>query len=168
MVEIDVFKFGRVVAKAMVDDQDAYLGEDAYLGNTKWHIHYKGYAYRNSRSCDGRRTPLLHREVMGNPVGKLVDHIDGDRLDCRRKNLRATDKYGNSQNRRGAQKNSKVGVRGVVRLPSGRYQAKVHHRGKGHHVGVFDTVEEAGRAAAAKRDEFGFLRGAESASGGVT
>ena len=35
-----------------------------------------------------RRTQYLHRFIMGEPVGKVIDHLNGDGLDCRRQNLK--------------------------------------------------------------------------------
>ena len=161
MVEIDIYKFGRVVAKAMVDDQEAYLGESSYLGNTHWRHDTGGYALRLSGPQSNRKTHLLHREIMGNPSGMEVDHINGDKLDCRHVNLRITGHGANSQNRKGSNKNSSTGVRGVFLQPSGKWRSMVRYQGKLYCVGRFDTIEEAERAVIAKRREFGFLTGAE-------
>jgi hypothetical protein len=59
----------------------------------------------------------------------------------------------NIENRAGAQVNNKHGVRGVRRLPGGRWEARVNHHGVTHRAGIYDTLAEAGAAAAAKRDQ---------------
>ena len=54
------------------------------------------YAYRKV----GRATTYLHREIVGAPVGKLVDHRNCNGLDDWRDNLRVTDSTGNCANQR--------------------------------------------------------------------
>ena len=44
-------------------------------------------------------TVYLHRLIMGAGPGDLVDHKDGERLDCRRTNLRLVDRAENNANR---------------------------------------------------------------------
>jgi hypothetical protein len=49
----------------------------------------KLYARRVVRGSDGvQRTIYLHRFIMEAPSGLVVDHIDGDGLNCTRENLR--------------------------------------------------------------------------------
>lgn len=59
----------------------------------------KPYAIRNAaREGGGREFVKLHRVLMDAPLGKVVDHIDGDTLNNRKSNLRVTDHFGNMQN----------------------------------------------------------------------
>lgn len=48
----------------------------------------------------GKRKPAiyLHRFIVDAPKGKEVDHWDGNGLNCRRDNLRVTDRQGNALN----------------------------------------------------------------------
>lgn len=57
----------------------------------------------------GDKVELLHRFIMGNPDG-LVDHINRNKLDCRRKNLRVISKSLNGINRA----SSKGRFKGVI------------------------------------------------------
>lgn len=61
-----------------------------------WYIDKEGYCRRHQRAREiapggKRRTLYLQRVVLGLPPGKdpVADHINRDRLDCRRVNLRA-------------------------------------------------------------------------------
>lgn len=83
--------------------------EDANLGTRNWQA-YKGksgfYALgKVSLGGKKQKTISLHRAVVGMmPSGCVVDHINGDTLDCRRENLRATNKTVNNRNRGGGAK----------------------------------------------------------------
>lgn len=48
-----------------------------------WH---KADGFVRTVLADGQKI-ALHRELMGNPKGMYVSFLDGDRLDCRKKNL---------------------------------------------------------------------------------
>lgn len=74
----------------------------------KWHRNYGGYAY----TCSIKPRTMLHRLIMKAMLekGKVVDHINGDRLDNTLKNLRVvtqrenvinTSRYSYSKNKRG-------------------------------------------------------------------
>ena len=74
-----------------------------------------------------------------------IDHINGERLDDRIENLRVVDRAGNAQNKYFAQANNRsCGLLGVTwNKQHHRWQAKIMARKVRHHVGYFDTPEEA-------------------------
>ncbi len=91
---------------------------------------------------------LMHRWLMNAPAGMLVDHINHDTLDNRRSNLRLVTHSENEQNRRGATRKSKTGVRGVYKdSRRGTYYVEVKVNGVRHYAGGFLTLEEAEREA---------------------
>lgn len=53
-----------------------------------------------------------------------------------------------------AKKGSKLGVRGVSQVSTGRYVAKIVFKGKYHHLGTFDTLEEAKATYEKARDKY--------------
>lgn len=100
-------------AVAVVDDDDY-----EHLSQHVWRLHKDGYAYRQQwggRQSDGKRQMLnfmMHRVIMKTPQGMDTDHINRDRLDNRRVNLRAVDRSQNNYNT-GLWRNNTSGIKGV-------------------------------------------------------
>lgn len=132
---------GDVIAHALIDRSDAPLIE----GMGRWCIESNGYAVRSV----GRGRPLLrmHRVLLDLPPHdpRLADHINHDRLDNRRANLRIVTKTENLQNRVSSPGTSSR-YRGV-HFFKGRWQARGYTNGKRHYLGTFNDEEEAGRVA---------------------
>lgn len=99
------------------------------------------------------KATLLHRLIMGDPNGLVVDHIDGDTLNnSRRTNLRLVTHGENLQNRHSANSNSMSNIRGVGwNQRDGKWQVRVNIRGVQKFLGYFDTIEEAEKVAVASR-----------------
>ena len=100
----------------------------------------------------------LHQYVLGiHDTGcKIhVDHINHDTLDCRRENLRVTKASDNLANRKGANRNSKTGVRNVNYIKSSdKYWVQIMKNGHKYHWEFpSDKFEEACRFAEQKRKE---------------
>lgn len=135
---------GRV---AVLDWQDRALAKHtwyAYQAKTGvW------YALRRTSLAEGCKTFLLHREVLGFcSDDPMVDHIDGDGLNCRRSNLRESDNVRNARNRSGAQKNNhSSGVLGVDwSASSKKWRVRIRVPGRRVHVGYFSDLSGANRA----------------------
>jgi hypothetical protein len=104
------------------------------------------------RSCGRRRqrsTMGMHRMVMGLvPLdGIQVDHINMNRLDNRKANLRLADSVTNGQNKRSE------GRGASFHKASGKWEAHAKIEGKKKHLGLHETQEIALAVAAAYRAE---------------
>jgi len=137
---IPVYKHGRIVANTLVDEADY-----ASLSRYRWHLN-RGYVTRwESIATETGRSRtvnvIMHREVMSCPDGMQVDHLNHDRLDNRRQNLRIVTNAQNHQNRRANP------YRGAMRQKN-RWVAVCKVNGIRHRGGTFETREEAARAAA--------------------
>lgn len=113
-----------------------------------------GYAVLRPHGAKGRmvQPAILHREIMGCSKGDglHVDHINHDRLDNRRENLRVGPVKMNNANVRGRRGPY---TKGAYRLPKGNWKAQVNYNGRDVHLGVFPTQKEAWWAAEQWRRE---------------
>lgn len=88
------------------------------------------------------------------PEGKVLDHMCGTRECTRPDHMRVATPQENSFNLTVLSKNNTSGYRGVSRHIDGvRWVATVTLDGVAHHLGVFDTAEDADRVASAFRSE---------------
>ncbi len=159
MIKISVYSNGLPTAIALVDDEDAWAKE------YRWHLNPNGcgkkyvrrtkYLQGSGRKNQKSRKFYLHREILGLDSEDLreVDHINGNALDCRRRNLRLVTKGENQQNLRGGRKGSTWGVSYKPKI--NRYVARHHKGGVEHYLGCFKTEEEAAKVAAQwRKDNF--------------
>lgn len=78
---------------AIVDDSDF-----EHLSQYRWR-YSQGYALRNATVNGKEITILMHRVILNLQPGQQADHINGDKLDNRRSNLRAATHADNLRNR---------------------------------------------------------------------
>jgi hypothetical protein len=128
----------------LVDDCDFEV-----LSRLTWNICPKGYAIRTDRT-NGKRTVYMHKDVASlagmNTEGFQVDHVDGDKLDNRRANLRLATNQQNQANV-SRQSNNTTGFKGVhFHKGHGKYMARIGVSYKRIHLGYFDTAEQANKA----------------------
>lgn len=134
---------------AVVDDADYEL-----LRGYSWQF-LKGYAKRAIKVNGKSKTIMMHRQILGLAPGEIGDHINGDRLDNRRANLRKTDETGNARNvRKSIRRRCSSRFKGVCWSHRGRrWQAAIAIKHQKRWLGYFDTEIEAAIAynRAAKR-----------------
>jgi len=139
---------GEVRAVAFIDEADSHLAQHRrYLSS-------EGYAARSASHGEGSRQVIyLHREVLGLEIGdtRQGDHINGNRLDCRRVNLRIVTSPQNNHNLP-ARRNSTSRYRGVgFHKATGTWKARVTLNGREHHLGYFHNEVDAAEAVSAAR-----------------
>lgn len=123
-----------------------------FLSQWSWGINSTGYARRTIRkkaNPGGFGTLLMHHLILCPPPGFESDHINGNKLDNRRSNLRIVARSINVQRRRiRASRKPKSGFRGVeVRSGGGRrFSARICKDGVRIQLGSFYTAKEAALA----------------------
>lgn len=133
---------------AVVDDEDF-----SRLSRWKWHYGKRGYAARTVEIgyFQGKRKQtqiLMHREVIEVPNNMFVDHINGDKLDNQKTNLRIVNTQQNNWNSKTPAHNTS-GFKGVSedkRNLSKKWQAYITVDNKKIHLGYFSTKEDAAKA----------------------
>lgn len=125
---------------AIVDDEDY-----EYISSYKWR-YLAGYAARAIFVGDKQKAILMHRVINKTPEGFDTDHINGNRLDNRRSNLRTASRSQNLINK-GKQSNNTSGYKGVSwHKVVGAWGVNIGLNGKCVHAGYFDSIEDAVRA----------------------
>lgn len=141
MVNVPVSANGKEVYIQMdQDDVDRLERRKLSLGS-------HGYA----QIWDNKHVMLVHRWVMGAELrdGRIVDHINRNRLDNRKSNLRFVNPSESSSNKAAY---GISGYRGVHRNRK-RWAAKGKKSGRLYHLGTYDSPEEAAAVAHAWRLE---------------
>jgi hypothetical protein len=131
---------------ALVDD-----GDFEYLNQFKWCFNGQ-YAARRG-AIRGKSLIRMHRVVMCAPAGYEVDHINGDKLDNRRANLRLCTRAENQRHKARNRQNT-TGYKGVrIDKRDGYFSARIRFDNKELHLGRFRNAVDAARAydAAAKK-----------------
>lgn len=100
----------------------------------------EGYA---TTRTNGNRI-FMHRLILGAKKGQIVDHINGDRLDNRKRNLRICTTGENLANQSKPYPSSTSGLRGVsFNKEKKRWVAQICLLSKNTFIGYFDSKEEA-------------------------
>ncbi len=131
----------------LVDPIDSDLAQYKWscIGIDRWPA-----AMRRVHIAGRRKTVYMHRVILERVIGRtldtkeMVDHIDGNSLNNRRSNLRIVTNAQNLQNRSKTKFNTS-GFKGVS-WTKGHWAAQIGENGQRHHLGLFDTPEQAYQA----------------------
>jgi hypothetical protein len=133
-------------AFALVDDADY-----SWLSQWRWRLNSHGYAIRSITVEDHEVHFSMHRVIMNARRGQFVDHIDHNRLNNTRANLRFVTRQQNMRYRRRFH-NSSTSFKGVTFM-HGKWHVRIGLDGANIHLGFFDDLKTAAQVydAAAKR-----------------
>lgn len=126
---------------AIVDDDDYDR-----LAIYKWSADKRKrtvYAVRRLRTPKGKKQckVYLHHQILPLAPGMIIDHIDGNGLNCRKTNLRAASVRLNAANRTSFEF---IGV--SWHKGAGKWQARIKINYKEIYLGLFGTREAAAAA----------------------
>lgn len=110
-----------------------------WLNQWKWHLSAKGYAVRKP----GKSAIFMHRLINKTPSGFQTDHINRNKLDNRKTNLRTVTNQQNHFNMP-LQKSNKTGNAGVCwDKQRKKWLAQIMFNNKSFHLGRFTNIKEA-------------------------
>lgn len=131
---------GGELTETVIDVADLPVADE--MPNTWW-VNGNGYVQSAFTRHGKRQFVQLHRLLVDAP---MVDHINRNRLDNRRANLRTASYSLNSFNRR-MQLNNTSGYRGVWWHKEAKcWTARIQENGTKRYLGWFATAEEASTA----------------------
>lgn len=106
----------------------------------QWNVLVNGYVANT-------KVGYLHRFIMGSPKGNLIDHINRNPLDNRKRNLRVVNRSQNGINRKSLNSNNTSGVRGVWWHSKGkRWGVEIKVNKRKIWIGLFLSFEQARKA----------------------
>lgn len=127
------------IYEVLIDTEDLELVSD-FKGT--WHLDNRGYIKRTI----SQRVELMHRLIMNPPNNMVVDHIDGNKLNNRKHNLRIVKPSQNTQNIHHPHKVAESGIKGVKREKrwgTERWLARIGVHGREISLGYYDNIEDA-------------------------
>lgn len=134
----------------LVDDEDY-----EYLNHFTWHVNKGGYVKTNTIINGVWKIVSMHRIILNlTDVAIYTDHINHDKLDNRRCNLRRCNHSGNMKNITPRGRSKYLGVcykkstqKRKTRTVTYEYiTATIYINGKNKSLGFFPTEEEAAKA----------------------
>lgn len=139
MKEIPVYKKNQIVAFAIVDDTDFEK-----LSSYKWTLQSRGYV----KTWDGDKAVYMHRLILDCVHGEEIDHINKNKLDNRRGNLRLCTRSQNNANRNIISERDNGSVYKGVRWDEDRkkFLARIGVNGKTINLGRYKNEIDAARA----------------------
>lgn len=137
---------------ATISAIDAAAASESNWFVVQWTGDFVYACRKTSRRPGPRKNETLHRFIAaraGIPLDAIVDHVNGNTLDCRRENLRAASPSESVFNTKRRTDNL-TGVKGVGWY-RGKFRARINFKGKCAWCRFFSTKEEAEAAIRAAR-----------------
>lgn len=135
---------------ALIDFEDLEI-----INKWNWYFNtqHKGYACRDTTFKGQKKRLYLHRYLMNAKKGQCTDHINGNTLDNRKKNLRIVTQRQNMQNILSKKYSSKYP--GVYKDRIGKWCAHIKINGKERYLGSFKKEIDAFNTYKQKVEELG-------------
>lgn len=133
--------------ECLIDDQDY-----ANLSKYTWYISKQGYVYRNQskeerKSSGNSNTKRLSRLLLCAKEGEQVDHINGNKLDNRKSNLRIATHAQNQRNRPKFKRHASSIYKGVYWHNKKRiWRTSISYENKIIYIGEFKSELSAAMA----------------------
>lgn len=135
--------------RALVDNSD-YEGVILY----KWYLDKRGYPITNIRPNGKKRSISIHLFLLGHARGLHIDHMDGNKLNNQRYNLRRCTVSQNAMNRK-INVNNKSGFRGVSWIESrNKWDVRICKDSKIIRCGRFLLLADAVEASISARKKY--------------
>lgn len=137
---------------ALTKGQVAIIDEEDYVlvSKYKWNYLKTGYATTSVGGRKNKKMIYMHRLIMDAKPDQTIDHINGNKLDNRKVNLRFCDDSQNGANSiRRSSKQYSSKYKGVFKKNDGRQKCWIaqHIIGrKKYYIGAFYSEEEAKEA----------------------
>jgi hypothetical protein len=124
---------------ALVDDEDF-----EYLNQFNWCFNIKdGAVAHTPKSGHNGKIMKMYKIIMNAPKKMEVDHINGDKLDNRKENLRVCTHSENMKNIKILRSNNTSGFKGVHKHRN-KYVVNISNgSGKSEYVGIFQNKIDA-------------------------
>ena len=123
----------KIPEQVLFDEEDRQRLED--MG--KWYIDKKGYCRRTDNK--NKKAILMHRFIIECPADMQVDHVNHNKLDNRKCNLRIVTNQQNQWN-----KNNIKGCH--FNKQRKKWTAQITTNNKKIYLGIFNTEQEASEA----------------------
>lgn len=143
----NIYECKNCIVQVTVADGRRFVVDEvdlAIVEKKSWHITAQGYV-----ATDGNgKSTKLHNLILNPKVTELIDHINRNKLDNRRSNLRKCTKQQNCFNQ-GLRCTNTSGFKGVVfDKRRNAYYSRITHNGKTYHLGTFraDDIVLAAKA----------------------
>lgn len=134
---------------ALIDDVDFDL-----VSKHKWHLH-DGYAMANAYQNKKTKLIRMHHLIMGKPKGLDVDHINRNRADNQRSNLRIVTRSENLRN--GVNPLNTSGIRGVYwHKSASKWCAEFRMDKKKIYLGLFKDIKDAIKTYESAKIQYGY------------
>jgi hypothetical protein len=147
---VKILKLNNTKEVAIVDDEDYAL-----LSRYSWTTNQKGHVKTHIYLGKSHHTLLLHRLIMNPTNEQQVDHINRNKLDNRKENLRICYSMQNSWNRSKYDFPKYSKYKGVSFIKNrNKWTAYITYNGCRYFLGYYNFEDDAARAYNEKAQEF--------------